>query len=534
MAALPSTCPPEGASRLSQSNAMEAFGTEYGSARSINCNAEETEIKDEVATSTSSLLRWHRARCSPTPSNSTPISPVEARNLLFLALSYTCVASSTTLIVGGSAVVVISVGGGSDVAPIALSSFFAGSSLVSLTTMRLFDGLGRKRGFIVGSIMGIIGGAMGASAVALSSPALVVASAFPVGCANGIGQHLRFAAMEVVDDAKSLAMTLTLSGGCLAAFLGPESQALTRFTFGDELEYLGLFIMIIIFNAVSSVLVSLVQFTAVKDAATRSVTQGSQGISRDGDAKDATSRTNERRFESDESIIREQQQSISTTALLLRFDFFSSAALASLSWSIMAMPMSIVRVAMNEVGYTARLSLTTLELHFLAMFAPGFVTGGLIKRLGVSMMRYVGLAIFIGALLSNLFSKPAVEGGTVASWMAGLALLGIGWNIIFSSATVMLATIYTEAPATATKIQATNDFIMFGVSGALVVSTGYIFQAGGSGLSGWILLNTVVLGFVSIMLALLIVLTWRSRTVRNGMLENGVELTNTFDVVEAA
>lgn len=357
----PSSISLEVVPRVSQS---DAFETEYGSARSIHRNTGETNIEDKVATPTSSLLPC-LDRCSPISSASAPISSLQARNLLFLALSFTCVASSTTLVVGGSAVVVISVGGGSDVAPIALSSFFAGSSLVSLATKRLFDGIGRKRGFVAGSVLGIIGGAIGMLAVVLSSPALVVASAFPVGCANGIGQHLRFAAMEVVDDkATSLAMTLTLSGGCFAAFLGPESQALTRYYFGEDYEYLGLFVMIMVFNTLSSVLVWLVRFPSAGKIAGNS-SQETSGV---GIGEEDTSRTNERSVGGDES---EQHQNTSVIALLRRFDFFSSAALACLSWSVMAMPMSIVRVAMNEVGYSERLSLTTLELHFLGMYAPG-------------------------------------------------------------------------------------------------------------------------------------------------------------------
>lgn len=477
---------------------------DYGSGGGTLCITDgnaEIDHEDGIATPTTPLTLRGRLRCSPArPSDRPPIDGIEARNLLLLALSYTCVASSTTLIVGGSAVVIISVGGGSDVAPIALSTFFCGSSLISLATSRLFARLGRKGGFVAGSVFGILGGIVGAAAVASSSPSLVVASAFPVGCANGIGQHLRFAAMEVVNDSsKSLAMTLTLSGGCLAAFLGPETQALTRYSFGEEMEYMGLFVMIVAFNAICSLLVSFVRFP-VGSVSTR----GLQSSAPDDESRNSLSGSN----------ADEEQQSMSMLSVILRFDFFCSAALASLSWSIMAMPMSIVRVAMNEVGYSARGSLTTLELHFLGMFAPGFVTGALIQRIGLSPMRFCGLALFVAAIVCNSISRPEAEGGTVRTWMAGLTLLGVGWNFVFSSATVMLSETYSKTPARATEIQSMNDFLMFGISGALVVSTGFIFQAGGSGLNGWTLLNMVVLGLISLMVALLMILEWRTQQER--------------------
>eukprot|EP00566_Odontella_aurita_P012544 CAMPEP_0113527044 /NCGR_PEP_ID=MMETSP0015_2-20120614/1080_1 /TAXON_ID=2838 /ORGANISM="Odontella" /LENGTH=482 /DNA_ID=CAMNT_0000425441 /DNA_START=182 /DNA_END=1628 /DNA_ORIENTATION=+ /assembly_acc=CAM_ASM_000160 len=470
---------------LSCASQPDSFETDYGSGRSTLCKAGDGDIElgGNIATSATPLKSRCRFLGSSETAGLTTIGAPEARNLLLLALSYTCVASSTTLIVGGSAVVVISVGGGSDVAPIALSSFFGGSSLISLATNHIFNRLGRKGGFVVGSVLGILGGAIGAAAVALSSPALVVLSAFPVGLRQWDRTTPAFAAMEVVGDSKSLAMTLTLSGGCLAAFLGPETQALTRYTFGKDMEYFGLFIMIIAFNAVGSMLISRVHFS-VGEVSVHGL-QCSEELSEDTHAEDTTSAVHERRNSSTENDPEEHQHNGSMLSLTQRFDFFSSAALACLSWSIMAMPMSIVRVAMNEVGYSARISLTTLELHFLGMFAPGFITGALIQRIGLAPMRFVGLALFVAALVSNLLSRPEGDGGTVGTWMTGLTLLGVGWNLVFSCSTVMLSETYAKEPANATKIQSTNDFFMFGVSGALVVSTGFIFQAGGSGLSGW-------------------------------------------------
>jgi len=335
---------------------------------------------------------------------------------------------------------------------------------------------------VSGSIAGVIGGAIGCVAIVTSSPALVVASAFPIGLSNGVGQHLRFAAMEVlaIDGAREFAMTTTLTGGCIAAFLGPESQGATRDVFGDDLTYLGLFVMIALFNALCIFLVSLVRFP-VKAYLDKSKDEGDN-----------------ERFSNEAPAEHGPMMS-----LVLRDGFLTSSALATLSWSIMAMPMSVVRIAMAAGGYTKRLGLSTLELHFLGMFSPGFVSGSLIRSQGTGRMGWLGLALFISALVCNILAREEEE-GTAAPWMIGLVLLGVGWNVTFASATVMLSKTYKDTPADATRIQAANDCVMFGITGALVVSTGYIYQAGGSGMEGWKLVNYVVFALVLVMFSVLL------------------------------
>lgn len=164
----------------------------------------------------------------------------------------------------------------------------------------------------------------------------------------------------------------------------------------------------------------------------------------------------------------------------------------------MAMPMSIVRVAMGEVGFASRQSLTTIELHFVGMYGPGFITSKLIDRFGGYVTSLFAITCFFVAAVINLFSDTS-EDGTIATWILGLAIAGIGWNLGFSSATVLLTRVYEKAHEFKARVQAANDLFMFLISGFTTFSTGYIYQGGGPlPLDGWALVNYVVLGMSAI------------------------------------
>lgn len=83
--------------------------------------------------------------------------------------------------------------------------------------------------------------------------------------------------------------------------------------------------------------------------------------------------------------------------------------------------------------------------------------------------------------------------------------MGIGWNLGFSSATVLLTRVYdAHDPQFKANIQANNDFAMFFISGATAFSTGYIYNAGGAMLQGWKTVNYVVMAMIGIISIIMI------------------------------
>ena len=148
------------------------------------------------------------------------LTKTESRNLTLLVFAFACLMSATTLIVGTSQVVVISIGNEidkdyTDLAPISLAAFILGTAIISLITTSHIFKHGRQVGFLVGNVFGILGAMLGALSIWTQSISLLIISYIPLGAANGIGNYVRFAAVEVVPPVahfQALAVTLVLSG----------------------------------------------------------------------------------------------------------------------------------------------------------------------------------------------------------------------------------------------------------------------------------------------------------------------------------
>lgn len=81
----------------------------------------------------------------------------------------------------------------------------------------------------------------------------------------------------------------------------------------------------------------------------------------------------------------------------------------------------------------SRYSSLTLQLHFLAMFGPGFVTGRVISTLGPQRTSCCG------AFLLLIAAGTLAAGGALENFIAGMTLCGLGWNLCFTAGTLLLA-----------------------------------------------------------------------------------------------
>jgi MFS family permease len=128
------------------------------------------------------------------------------------------------------------------------------------------------------------------------------------------------------------------------------------------------------------------------------------------------------------------------------------------------------------------------------MYAPSFVTGSLIIRFGVRPMMAIGLALIGVAALIGLL------GISLWNFWIGLAVLGIGWNFSFISATTLVTECHD--PHERNKVQAFNDFLIFGSMAIGSFSSGALLAN-----YGWTAVNEVV--FPVVLVAVLL-LAWAS------------------------
>ena len=113
------------------------------------------------------------------------------------------------------------------------------------------------------------------------------------------------------------------------------------------------------------------------------------------------------------------------------------------------------------------------------MFAPGFITGSLIKYFGV--LTVMGA----GAALNLVCIAIAVSGSDLHHFIGALFLLGVGWNFLFTGSTTLALDAYL--PGEKDRAQAVINFFVFTVmsltsfaSGALLTTQGWIWLNIGS------------------------------------------------------
>ena len=94
-----------------------------------------------------------------------------------------------------------------------------------------------------------------------------------------------------------------------------------------------------------------------------------------------------------------------------------------------------------------------------------------------------------------------LAGLSVAHFWIALVVLGVGWNFSFIGATALVTECYR--PEERAKVQAANDFLVFGSVALASFSSGRLLNAG-----GWEIVNWLV--FPPIMAALLL-LAWQAR-----------------------
>lgn len=191
---------------------------------------------------------------------------------------------------------------------------------------------------------------------------------------------------------------------------------------------------------------------------------------------------------------------VSTPVLdIMRRPAFMTAALAGMvAYGTMNLVMTSTPLEMMLCGFGIGASATVIQLHAVAMFAPGFVTGRLITRFGLRQV------IVAGAVLTAGCAVVAVTGRSFGHFTVALVLLGIGWNFMFVGATQLLAT--AHAPEERVRAQAANDVLVFGTVACTAFASGAVHAQ-----AGWEMLNLVTVPAVILALAVLGWQAWRGR-----------------------
>jgi MFS family permease len=345
-------------------------------------------------------------------------------------------------------------------ATLGATTYVLGSALAAMPASLWMARVGRRAGFMTGSVIAIVGSATCALALWRASFPLYCMGTAIIGVYTAFGLQYRFAATEVAaPEFKAKAISLVLAGGIVGGFLGPEASRWAKDL--SPVPFLGSYLVLSCIALLALGVQS--RFRVPKPAL----------AGRGGDAR--------------------------PLSRIARQPVFIVAALAgALGYGIMNLLMTATPLAMSFCSHPFSAAAFVIEWHVVGMYGPGFFTGSLIKRYGVLKVILAGLVLMGGAV------AVAVSGVAIWQFWSALLLLGIGWNFMYTGGTTLLTEAYS--PAEKAKTQGLNDVIVFAVMCVSSFSSGALVNV-----AGWQRMNTWALPFLVVVAVGVLWLAWMRR-----------------------
>ncbi len=340
--------------------------------------------------------------------------------------------------------------------PVAL--MVVGIALFMLPVIKTLSVVGRKKGFIIAIVVGVLNCLFAAYAISLANFWLFCLSILLFGITIAAVQQFRFAAMESVPDEQAgKAVSILLIAGLIAAFVGPEIAYLGKDWFNTEFS--GSFV------GVSVLLLLSLVFVAFYHPLTK------------------------------------PQQELNTpqrpiTSIISQPVFLASIISATVGFTIMSFIMTATPISMHVYsGFNIEDTKWVIQSHIIAMYLPSFFTGRLVQRFGQVNILFCGiLALFLCLLIG-------FAGHQYVHYWGALVLLGIGWNFMFITATTLLPQSYTASEKY--KVQGLNDLVMFSCQAVASLSAGWVINT-----LGW--QTMLIICIPLLLIAAFFVLYWRT------------------------
>jgi len=181
--------------------------------------------------------------------------------------------------------------------------------------------------------------------------------------------------------------------------------------------------------------------------------------------------------------------------------FIAAALCGVIAYPMMNLVMTSAPLAMKMCGLTVSDSNFGIQWHIVAMYGPSFFTGSLIARYGAPRIVALGLALEAAA------AGIGLSGITALHFWTTLIVLGVGWNFAFVGASALV--LETHRPQERNKVQAFNDFLVFGMMAVGSFSSGQLLAH-----YGWNAVNLVVFPPVLLGLAVLSFASFAKRRAR--------------------
>lgn len=138
----------------------------------------------------------------------------------WLGLCFALSGTSASLTVSAAALVGQRIAENPAWATLPLSLNLLGTMSSGIPASLLMQRIGRRNGFRIGTVVGLLGALLNIYAIQSESFTLFCLGSYLIGCLLGFGQLYRFAAIEVTpEEHKARAVSLVLFGGIFLEFL---------------------------------------------------------------------------------------------------------------------------------------------------------------------------------------------------------------------------------------------------------------------------------------------------------------------------
>jgi MFS family permease len=373
-------------------------------------------------------------------------------NVVRLAAAQALTGANSAVIFATGSIVGATLAPEISLATVPLSMYVLGLAAGTLPTGTISRRYGRRVAFIVGTGFGVLTGLLGAFAILHGSFWLFCAATFLGGLYGAVSQSYRFAAADGASaQYRPKAVSWVMAGGVFAGVLGPQ---LVQWTMNIWPPYL------FAFSFVVQAVVALVAMAVLS------------GIDAPRPAP-ADLHGGRPLLE----IVRQPR-------------FIAAALCGIIAYPMMNLVMTSAPLAMKMCGLSVSDSNFGIQWHIVAMYGPSFFTGSLIARFGAQRIVATGL------LLEAVAATIGLSGITAMHFWATLIVLGVGWNLSFVGASALV--LETHRPAERNKVQAFNDFLVFGMMAVGSFSSGQLLAN-----YGWSAVNMVVFPPVGLGLAVL-------------------------------
>ena len=341
-----------------------------------------------------------------------------------------------------------------------VTAWVVGAAMAAFPASLLMKRIGRRGGFTLGAVLGIIGALISAAALSIGHFALLCLGTLCLGMYNGVAQFYRFAAADAVrPDVKAKAISLVLAGGLVGGLIGPETSKLTVDFFATR--YVGAYLFVTLSMILAILALQVLRIPPPSDA------------ERKGPARP----------------LRE---------IMVQPKFVVAVICSAVGYGVMNLLMTATPLAMAVCGYPYSDTAFVIGWHIIGMYAPSLFTGSLIRRCGIAQV------MLAGVVLLYVCVAIALAGNSVSHFWWAMLIQGVGWNFLYVSGTTLVTESYQ--PAEKAKAQGANDVAIFLTMVVSSFSSGLLLEN-----NGWQTLNYLALPLVTVAAGAILWLFWLRR-----------------------